>query len=151
MATDTETKKEDKFPGKILSPAQGPQKEEKRKASTHVNALGQVPRAQMQQSDIDQAILEESQESKTINTEDETMGELVGKHALAVNNGDEYVETSTKNYRALQPKGNNNGPYFCWKGVKLTTFGQIDKIEAMESQTAHDRMHPDVKTVVISG
>lgn len=141
---------EDKFPGKVLSPAQGPQKTKNDPVKAHVNALGQVPKMQMQQSDIDQAMLEEAQASTTINTESETMGELVGKHALAVNNGDEYVETSMKNYKALEPKGNPR-PYFCWKGVKLTTFGKIDQIEVDESKTVHDRMHPDSKTTVISG
>ena len=141
---------EDKFPGKVMSPAQGPQKIKNDPAKTHVNALGQIPKTQMQQSDIDQAMLEEAQASTTINTEAETMGELVGKHALAVNNGDEYVETSQKNYNALQPKGNPSS-YFCWKGVKLTTFGSIDKIERDESMTVHDRMHPGTKTTVISG
>lgn len=142
---------EDKFPGKILSPVQGPQKVKENPMRTHVNALGQVPKAQMQQSDIDNAMLEEAQASGTINTEAETMGELVGKHALAVNNGDEYLETSAKNYKALEPKGNAPRKYFCWKGVKLTTFGSIAEIEAEESKTVHDRMHPGTVAKVISG
>ena len=81
----------------------------------------------------------------------ERMSDLIQKVAEAKAAGEEWVETSPENIRLLQPKGLNGKKYFCWQGIKICEPGKIDEIEAEESQTAHDRMHPESKTVVLSG
>lgn len=128
----------------VVSPAQGP-------TLTHEQKIIKRGRPPGQHVTMDNALLEATQATETINTEQETLGELVGKHAIAQANGDEWIETSQKNYDALVPKNNGKAKYFCYKGVKLTTFGKIPEIENDESKTAHDRMHPDAQTTVISG
>lgn len=151
MANDIEIKTEDKFPGKILSPAQGPQKMKAKPATVHPNALGQMMRPPIAAT-VDSALLEEARSNGTIDTDNETLGEFVGKHAVAQANGNEWVETSEKNMAALLDRKQwQSQGYFCYKGVKVCAFGKIEQIEAAESKTAHDRMHPGAQPTVLSG
>ena len=130
----------------VLSPAPGPQQTHEQKVEIRKRG-----RPAGQHATMDNALIEATQATDTINTEQETLGELVGKHAIAQANGDEWLETSQKNYDALVPRNNGSAKYFCYKGVKLTVFGKIPQIENDESKTAHDRMHPGAQTTVISG
>lgn len=94
-----------------------------------------------------------------INTDDtkERMSEFIEKQAIAVANGDEWVETSPEIMKLLQPRGLGKDrfgkelDYFCWKGTKVCAYDQSEKIEEREAKTIHDRMHPDAGTKVISG
>lgn len=144
----------EKTPAKIVSPAQGPAKPKETRVNVHPNARGQMP-SQVQtvhSGVVDSALLQESQASATINTEDETLGEFVGKHAAAQAQTQEWVETSKKNMNSLmEPKKWEHIGYFCYKGVKVCPFGKTEEIELAQSKTVHDRMHPEAKTTVISG
>lgn len=79
------------------------------------------------------------------------MSDFIEKHSAAQATGQEWVETSADIIKILQPRGMSGKDYFCYKGVKVCVYGMSDKITEEESKTIHDRMHPDSKTVVISG
>lgn len=89
--------------------------------------------------------------SDPIDNTKERMSDFIEKHSIALANGDEWCETTPEIIKLLQPRGMGGAKYFCYKGVKVCEYGKIDEIEAQESKTVHDRMHPDSKTVVISG
>ena len=111
-----------------------------------------MPKSESKASHVDANLIEASEPEGTTGTEAETLGEFVGKHAEAQANNQEWIETSHKNMCKLMTlsKWEAQG-YFCYKGVKVTTFGNIEKIEANEAKTAHDRMHPGPQPTVISG
>lgn len=41
--------------------------------------------------------------------------------------------------------------YFWYQGVRVCLPGTTQEIDYEESKTLHDRMHPDSKTIIISG
>ncbi len=138
---------------KVLSPAQGPAKIEEKPMQTHpthVNAKGQTKKAEAKA--IDPVLLGTSALSPTAGTEDETISDFVGRHAIAQAAGDMWLETSANILTAItRGDGWKKVGYECYKGVKVCPFGDIDKIEERESKTVHDRMHPGTETTVLSG
>ena len=145
---------ENKTPGIILSPAQGVSKPEAKPATVHVNAREHKATVVGTEFSVSKYLLEPStpEGSTTEGTENETMGDLAGKIEVAQSQGIEWVETTVSNICKLRKKEDwvNQG-YFCHKGVKICHFGESKKIEERESKTVHDRMHPESKTVVVSG
>lgn len=149
---------ENKTPGTIISPAQGPSKPEHNPVTVHVNARGQSKKMARTEPAVDKLILDAESEgyvladSPTLNTPKETMGDLAGKLEEAQSQNWEWIETTLANMCKLMPKKAwEKQGYFCHKGVKVCEFGKKEEIEERESKTVHERMHPEEKTVVISG
>ena len=144
MATDNKT------PGKIVSPQQGPAKIESKLVTVHGSFV--KPQMPGTEAAVERTLFESNTDGTTLNTEKETMGELAGKLEEAQSQNQEWVETSVVNMCKLRPKKDWEAQgYFCHKGVKICHFGESEKIEDRESKTPHDRMHPDSQVKVISG